>query len=73
MSTREVLTINVGQGGCQLGNVVWTQYCKEHFIRNDGSRDYRKAENAGQLDDNCFLTFFRRYWGRPFCSPEFMR
>jgi len=31
---------------------------KEHFIRNDGSRDYRKAENAGQLDDNCFLTFF---------------
>jgi len=58
MSTREVLTISVGQGGCQLGNVVWTQYCKEHFIRNDGSRDYRKAENAGQLDDNCFLTFF---------------
>jgi tubulin alpha len=37
MPTREVLTVNVGQAGIQLGNAVWAQYCKEHKINKDGT------------------------------------
>jgi tubulin alpha len=36
---REVLTINVGQAGIQLGAAVWEQYCCEHAIDNQGKRE----------------------------------
>lgn len=49
---REVLTISVGQGGIQLGNSVWDQYCEEHKIETDGSR------NDLIKDDKSFTTFF---------------
>jgi len=52
MPTREVLTVNVGQAGIQLGNAVWTQYCCEHKIEKDG----QLKEDAG--DDKYFTTFF---------------
>jgi len=55
---REILTISVGQGGCQLGNAVWEQYCEEHFILPDGTRDEEKVANAKLGDDKNFLTFF---------------
>ena len=29
---REVLTINVGQCGIQMGSTIWKQYCAEHGI-----------------------------------------
>jgi len=29
---REILSINVGQAGCQLGNTVWKQYNAEHGV-----------------------------------------
>jgi len=48
---REVLTISVGQGGIQMGNAIWKQYCKEHDIGVDGKK--KKAGN-----DNYFKTFF---------------
>lgn len=37
MAVREVLTISVGQGGIQLGNSIWEQYCVEHKINKDGT------------------------------------
>jgi len=52
MPTREVLTVNVGQAGIQLGNAVWTQYCCEHDIKKNGEL----SEDAG--DDKYFTTFF---------------
>jgi len=52
MPTREVLTVNVGQAGIQLGNAVWTQYCCEHQIKQNGEL----SEEAG--DDKYFTTFF---------------
>jgi len=55
---REILTISVGQGGCQLGNAVWEQYCTEHLIENDGTRDAAKLAEKGLSDDNNFMTFF---------------
>jgi len=48
---REILTISVGQGGNQLANAVWEQYCQEHLIKEDGTVDERPGT------DN-FLTFF---------------
>jgi len=52
---REVLTISVGQAGIQLGNAVWTQYCQEHKIDENGMR---KVENVKEQSDNGYLTFF---------------
>jgi len=51
MPTREVLTVNVGQAGIQLGNAVWTQYCCEHEIKPDGKLVNEDA-------DKYFTTFF---------------
>ena len=30
---REVLTIMMGQGGCQMGNACWELFCLEHGIQ----------------------------------------
>jgi len=51
MPTREVLTVNVGQAGIQLGNAVWAQYCAEHNIGKSG----KLKEEA---KDKYFTTFF---------------
>ena len=51
MPTREVLTINVGQAGIQLGNAVWRQYNREHGIKENGTL---KDDEA----DKYFTTFY---------------
>jgi tubulin alpha len=43
---REVLTIEVGQAGIQLGNAIWEQYCAEHGIDNAGKRKENDDKNA---------------------------
>eukprot|EP01084_Bolivina_argentea_P172218 298335_1 len=43
---REVLTINVGQAGIQLGQAVWEQYCNEHSIDANGRKDNEEKENS---------------------------
>jgi len=49
---REIVCISVGQGGIQLGNCVWKQYCEEHAIKLDGSgKDDFKHSDA-------FMTFY---------------
>jgi len=54
MPTREVLTVNVGQAGIQLGNAVWTQYCAEHKIKPDGTL----MDEQQDTKDKYFTTFF---------------
>ena len=49
---REVLTINVGQAGIQLGQAVWFQYNGEHQIDNGGKR----AKDAPK--DDSFKVFY---------------
>jgi len=56
MPTREVLTVNVGQAGIQLGNAVWTQYCCEHKIKPDGTLEDADKQDADK--DKYFTTFF---------------
>jgi len=53
MPTREVLTVNVGQAGIQLGNAVWKQYCSEHSIKTDGT-----LEADAKDESKYFTTFF---------------
>jgi tubulin alpha len=48
---REVLTVNVGQAGIQLGQAVWEQYCAEHTIDNQGKRE---ADNK-DVNFKCFF------------------
>jgi len=48
---REVLTVSVGQGGNQLGNVVWEQYRTEHKITPSGTFDEEPS-------DEYYKTFF---------------
>jgi len=55
MPTREVLTVNVGQAGIQLGNAVWAQYCSEHKIKPEGKLDKKDDE---EVKDKYFTTFF---------------
>eukprot|EP00483_Globobulimina_turgida_P011695 UN11717 len=43
---REVLTINVGQAGIQLGQAVWEQYCCEHSIDRTGNKHSEEKENS---------------------------
>lgn len=50
---REVLTINIGQAGCQVANQVWEQYVAEHHIERDGWRSDKLED-----DDNTFKCFF---------------
>jgi len=51
---REVLTIEVGQAGIQLGNSIWEQYCAEHSIDNTGKRKEQDDKNVS------FRVFLRK-------------
>jgi len=57
MPTREVLTINVGQAGIQLGNSIWRQYSAEHLICADGTRAESAKDNMDP-SDKYFTTFY---------------
>jgi tubulin alpha len=52
---REVLSIMVGQGGCQMGNACWELFCLEHGIQPDGQMPSDKTIGGG---DDAFNTFF---------------
>ncbi|GMM49459.1 alpha-tubulin [Starmerella bacillaris] len=52
---REVISLNVGQAGCQIGNSCWELYCLEHGIQPDGYMSPHK-KSTGREED--FSTFF---------------
>jgi len=62
---REVLTINVGQCGIQLGSTIWEQYCAEHGIKKDGS-------NPSTADDGTFQCFFEETTAGQFVPRNLM-
>jgi len=55
LTMREVISIHVGQGGCQSGNACWELYCLEHGIQPDGQMPSDKTIGGG---DDSFNTFF---------------
>ncbi|CAD5117350.1 unnamed protein product [Dimorphilus gyrociliatus] len=54
MSSREILSIHIGQAGCQMGRELWELYCLEHGITKDG---YLIKES--ELEDIAFECFFQ--------------
>lgn len=52
---REVISIHVGQAGCQVGNACWELFCLEHGISPDGQFT---QENSSSNTDSSFGTFF---------------
>ena len=52
---REVISIHVGQAGCQVGNSCWELFCLEHGISPDGQFPQEKMSDTG---DSSFGTFF---------------
>ncbi|SCU99901.1 LAME_0G06260g1_1 [Lachancea meyersii CBS 8951] len=53
---REVISINVGQAGCQIGNACWELYSLEHGIRPDGYLEEGLSKPRG--GEEGFSTFF---------------
>jgi len=51
---REVISIHVGQAGCQIGNACWELYCLEHGIQPNGMLD----ENANIESGDSHISFF---------------
>jgi len=52
---REIISIHVGQAGCQIGNGCWELYCLEHGIHPDGQMPSDLTIGGG---DDAFNTFF---------------
>jgi len=52
---REIISVNVGQAGCQIANSCWELYCLEHGIQPDG---YLTEERKAGPQDQGFSTFF---------------
>jgi len=52
---REVISIHIGQGGCQLGNSCWELYCLEHGIDGEGMMP---SDTSTDKEDSSFNTFF---------------
>merc|ERR1712127_647507 len=63
LKMREVLSIHIGQAGCQIGSAAWDLFCNEHGIGLDGriNEDNTKStyEATSDLDtDDSVKTFF---------------
>ena len=52
---REVVSIHVGQAGCQMGNACWELYCLEHGIQADG---LMPSDTTLGVGNDSFNTFF---------------
>ncbi|KAJ4307268.1 alpha-tubulin [Collariella sp. IMI 366227] len=52
---REIISVNVGQAGCQIANSCWELYCLEHGIQPDG---FLTEERKAADPDHGFSTFF---------------
>ena len=63
---REVLSISVGQCGIQMGEVIWRNYCAEHYIDTKGNYAKRGQIQYSKFgpskraipEDHSFMCFF---------------
>ena len=51
---REIISINVGQGGIQVGNACWELFCLQHGISPDG----QTSNPENHFNDDSAHTFF---------------
>lgn len=57
---REVICIHIGQGGVQVGDTIWEQFCLEHDIQPNGEscKDEIMYKKAGADADDSFTRIF---------------
>lgn len=63
---REIISLHIGQAGCQIGNACWELYCREHGINPNGSM----SEEA--MDDDSSSPFFYRTSANTFVPRTLM-
>lgn len=51
---REIISLNIGQAGIQIGNACWELYCREHGINPDGT------PSKDHVMDGSSESFFQR-------------
>ena len=56
---REIITINIGQAGIQLGQSIWHQYCAEHNIDSKGFIKDSLPANQKPIQVNSYLKDFQ--------------
>jgi len=59
---REIITINIGQAGAQIGNACWELFCLEHGIQPDGVMIDKQSDDSA-------TTFFNEGFGGK-CVPR---
>eukprot|EP00450_Noctiluca_scintillans_P026571 CAMPEP_0194534854 /NCGR_PEP_ID=MMETSP0253-20130528/73215_1 /TAXON_ID=2966 /ORGANISM="Noctiluca scintillans" /LENGTH=432 /DNA_ID=CAMNT_0039380561 /DNA_START=160 /DNA_END=1455 /DNA_ORIENTATION=+ len=52
---REVITIQLGQAGCQVGQKVWELFCLEHDIHRDGQMPSDESFGIPDMPYNSFF------------------
>lgn len=52
---RQIISINIGQAGVQLGNACWELFCLEHGIQPDGQM---KSDKTIRVGNDSVDTFF---------------
>ena len=55
---REIISINVGQAGIQVGNACWELFCLEHGIKANGELQ-ETNDAAAEGDINAFFNSTR--------------
>ena len=50
---REIISIHIGQAGCQLGSSLWELYNREHGIAQDGTIKFSETQ------DKSYQTFYQ--------------
>ncbi len=55
---REVITVNIGQAGIQLGQEVWSQFNTEHHITDSGETDSKEQTSRYSRGDKEFTKFY---------------
>jgi tubulin alpha len=59
---REIISINIGQAGAQVGNACWELFCLEHGIQPDG------VMSSERTDDSAGTFFHEGFGGK--CVPR---
>ena len=62
-----MISIHVGQAGCQMGNASWELYCLEHGIHPDGQMPSDDTIGVGDDSFNTFFSETRYYKVEPPC------
>ena len=71
---REVITLQVGQCGNQIGTEFWKQLCAEHGISKDGiPEEYAANGNAGDRKDVFFYQADDEHYVPARCSSIWNR